>query len=116
MKIQTALIIAAMLTASLQQPSSADNPNHASAHGLQTKATAIGAKASATGTVKIVGTKAGKITISHGPVKALKWPAMTMAFKATPKQLVSVHVGQQVEFEFVSKDMDATLTRIASMQ
>ena len=116
MKIQTALFVTAFLTASLQQPSRAENPKPASEHAMQTTTTAIGTKASATGTVKIVDTKASKITISHGPVEALKWPAMTMAFKATPRQLVTVHVGQKVEFEFVSKGMDATLTRISPMK
>ena len=57
-------------------------------------------------------TGAGKITIAHGPVEALKWPAMTMAFKASPEQLASVKAGQQVEFEFEAKGMDSTITRI----
>ncbi|HBN9180240.1 TPA: copper-binding protein [Pseudomonas aeruginosa] len=59
-----------------------------------------------------VDTGAGKITIAHGPVEALKWPAMTMAFKASPEQLASVKAGQQVEFEFEAKGMDSTITRI----
>jgi len=68
--------------------------------------------AMATGTVESVDTGAGKITIAHGPVEALKWPAMTMAFKASPEQLASVKAGQQVEFEFEAKGMDSTITRI----
>lgn len=68
--------------------------------------------ASATGTVEAVDEATGKITIAHGPVDALQWPAMTMAFKATPEQAASVQPGQQVEFEFASHGMDATITRI----
>lgn len=73
---------------------------------------AMAKMASATGTVEAVDATAGKITIAHGPVEALQWPAMTMAFKATPEQAASVQPGQQVAFEFTSQGMDATITRI----
>jgi Cu(I)/Ag(I) efflux system membrane fusion protein len=44
---------------------------------------------------------AGGITISHGPVPALKWPAMTMAFgKTDPKAFPDVKPGDTVHFEF----------------
>ena len=69
-------------------------------------------KASATGTVEAVDAAAGKITIAHEPVDALKWPAMTMDFKATPEQIVSVQAGQKVQFEFESQGMDATITQL----
>ena len=79
-----------------------------------TDAATAGTVASASGTVELVDVAAGKITIAHGPVPALKWPAMTMAFTATPEQLASVRPGQQVEFEFefVSQGMKASLTSI----
>lgn len=66
----------------------------------------------AEGTVEAIDATAGKITIAHGPIEALKWPAMTMAFKARPEQLASVQAGQKVQFEFQSKGMEATITRI----
>jgi Cu(I)/Ag(I) efflux system membrane fusion protein len=41
------------------------------------------------------------LTISHGPVPALKWPAMTMGFsKADPKAFANVKAGDTVRFEF----------------
>ena len=113
MKIQTTLFVAMLLTASLQQPSNAGNTSPASARDMQMQTDAAGTKASATGTVKLVDTKAGKITISHGPVAALNWPAMTMTFKATPTQIAAVHVGQKVDFDFVSKGMDATIIHVS---
>jgi Cu(I)/Ag(I) efflux system periplasmic protein CusF len=73
-------------------------------------------QASATGTVEAVDTAAGKITIAHGAVEALQWPAMTMGFKATPEQAASVQVGQQVQFEFESQGMDATITQITPVE
>jgi Cu(I)/Ag(I) efflux system membrane fusion protein len=41
-----------------------------------------GAGHQAEGTVDSVDAKAGTISLSHGPVPSLKWPAMTMEFKA----------------------------------
>ena len=40
------------------------------------------AVAFASGKVEAVDATAGTVTIAHGPVDALKWPAMTMTFKA----------------------------------
>lgn len=70
--------------------------------------------ASASGTIESIDADAGKITIKHGPVEALNWPGMTMAFKATPEQIASVEVGQSVHFEFESTGMDGTLTKITA--
>ncbi|MUV13385.1 hypothetical protein GN331_04100 [Lysobacter sp. HX-5-24] len=70
------------------------------------------ATASASGTVEAVDAAAKTITIAHGPVEALKWPAMTMTFKAPDVDLASVKQGDQVEFEFTSSGMDGTITKI----
>jgi Cu(I)/Ag(I) efflux system periplasmic protein CusF len=70
--------------------------------------------ASASGTIESIDADAGKITIKHGPVEALNWPGMTMAFRATPEQIASVEVGQSVHFEFESTGMDGTITRITA--
>ena len=51
------------------------------------------------GKVESVG--ADVITISHGPIATLKWPAMTMGFgKAAPTSFSDIHVGDTVRFEF----------------
>lgn len=52
----------------------------------------------AEGTVTAVDKAAGIVTIKHGPIKALNWPAMTMKFKATPEALASAKVGQKIHF------------------
>ena len=77
---------------------------------------AMAKTASATGTVEAVDATAGKITIAHGPVEALQWPAMTMAFKATPEQIASVQAGQKVQFEFSAEGMNATIVNIEIAQ
>jgi len=51
-----------------------------------------------TGVVKGVNAKAGTIKIHHGPIPALKWPAMTMDFKATPQAVAAAKPGKTVTF------------------
>lgn len=56
------------------------------------------ATAQGTGQVKSVDAKGGSITLHHGPIAQLGWPAMTMTFKASPDVLKSVKAGQTVSF------------------
>lgn len=72
-----------------------------------------GQTAHAVGVVKGLDASKGTITLSHEPVPAIKWPAMTMGFKATGAQISSVKVGDKVTFEFVAKGMDATIVSIS---
>ena len=53
-----------------------------------------------TGVIKAMDAKAGNVTLQHGPIPGLGWPAMTMVFKAKPpKLLTGLKVGQTVDFE-----------------
>ena len=52
------------------------------------------------GVVSAIDKTAGTITLDHGPIAEAKWPAMTMAFKATPPSLLdTVKVGDKVAFD-----------------
>lgn len=63
---------------------------------------AIGHKAE--GSVDGIDLKAGTLSINHGPVPTLKWPAMTMEFKAANASLLNdLKTGQAVRFEFVER-------------
>ena len=63
---------------------------------------AIGHKAQ--GTVDALDLKAGTVSLNHGPVASLKWPAMTMEFKAANAALLAgLKTGQPVSFEFVER-------------
>lgn len=54
------------------------------------------------GKLKSIDLEKGKVSISHGPIKSVGWPAMTMSFKVKDKaQLSKLHPGQQVEFEMM---------------
>lgn len=58
----------------------------------------------AEGSVDSIDAKAGTVSLSHGPVASLKWPAMTMEFKlANASLLQALKPGAQVAFEFVER-------------
>lgn len=59
---------------------------------------------SATGVVKLVDMDNKKVTIEHGPIAALNWPAMTMRFTITPQtQLNDIKPGDNVAFSFIQQ-------------
>jgi RND family efflux transporter MFP subunit len=58
----------------------------------------------AEGTVDAIDAKAGTVSISHGPIASLKWPAMTMEFKLANEALLKdLKPGAAVSFEFVER-------------
>ncbi|MBI2749101.1 MAG: efflux RND transporter periplasmic adaptor subunit [Burkholderiales bacterium] len=76
---------------------------------------AVGHKAE--GSVDSLDLKAGIVSLSHGPVPTLKWPAMTMEFKAANAALLSgLKTGQAVSFEFVERQPgEYVVTSIAAV-
>ena len=59
----------------------------------------------ATGTVDSFDPKTGTLSLNHGPVATLKWPAMAMKFKAANTALLKgLLPGQAVSFEFVERE------------
>ena len=68
---------------------------------------------SATGVVKKVDAAAGKVTIAHGPIPAIKWPAMTMTFSVKDKKaLGKLAPEKKVQFQFVQQGSDYVITSI----
>lgn len=51
------------------------------------------------GTVTAIDAATGKITLDHGAIPAVGWPAMKMGFSAKPELLKSVAVGDNVDFD-----------------
>ena len=71
----------------------------------------VGQMHSGTGTVESVSGQ--QVTISHGPIKSLEWPAMTMPF--TAKDAAAVHgikAGDQVAFTLTKSADESVLTSI----
>ena len=67
----------------------------------------------ASGKVTKVDRSAGRVTIAHGPVASLKWPAMTMAFEVKDKSLLDkAKVGETIEFSFIESNRKHVITAI----
>jgi Cu(I)/Ag(I) efflux system periplasmic protein CusF len=61
--------------------------------------------AQATGTVNSVDVSKHSINVSHDPIRALKWPAMTMDFAVDPAvNLATIQPGMKVSFTVVRGD------------
>lgn len=77
------------------------------------KKAAAGHVHKASGKVTKVDQASGSVTIAHGPVASMSWPAMTMTFKAKDKAMLQkVKPGDQVDFSFVQSGKDHTITEI----
>ena len=67
----------------------------------------------ATGVVKKVDAANGAVTLAHGPVKELSWPAMTMRFEVKDKALFSkLVVDKKVDFTFVEDGSNYVVTKV----
>ena len=67
----------------------------------------------ATGVVKKVDLTKGEVTLAHGPVKDLKWSAMTMTFAVKDKMLLDkLAVDKKVDFEFVQQGSSYVVTSV----
>ncbi len=84
---------------------------HAAAPGekVQTKPGAsVAAPATAThrgeGRIEAVDPAGTKLTLAHGPIASLKWPAMTMGFKVKdPALLRELKPGQKIAFDIIEE-------------
>jgi Cu(I)/Ag(I) efflux system periplasmic protein CusF len=64
------------------------------------------------GTVTAVDATAGKITLDHGAIPAVDWPAMKMGFSATPELLKGLAVGDKVDFDLTVTGSAGEVTAI----
>lgn len=104
----------AFAAASVSAQSTAPRGGHE--HGApppccETGTPAKGYKAS--GVVKKTDAAKSTVTLSHGPVKDLNWPAMTMAFKVKDKALLDkLTADRKVDFTFVQQGKDYVITAV----
>jgi Cu(I)/Ag(I) efflux system protein CusF len=67
----------------------------------------------ATGVVKALDPAKGMLTLAHGAVKSLQWPAMTMRFSVKDKALLDqLAVGKKVTIVFVKQGADYIVTAV----
>lgn len=93
---------------------SAEAPKAAAAsEAMSSMAMPAGAKmGKASGTVVAIDTAAGKITLDHGAIPAVGWPAMKMGFSAKPDVLAGISVGDEVDFDVTVSGSAGEVTRI----
>jgi Cu(I)/Ag(I) efflux system protein CusF len=107
--IACALIGALALAAGMATAAGSDMPPM---HGMPTAPAARHGHGS--GVITAIDPKAGSVTIRHGPIPGVGWPAMTMTFKATPPSLLSgIKPGDKVAFSVRVGDGDNQVTAIA---
>ena len=67
----------------------------------------------ANGVVKALDAQKSTVTIAHGPVQSMKWPAMSMTFKVKDKALLDkLAVDKKVDVEFVAEGKDYVITEV----
>lgn len=71
------------------------------------------ATASGTGVVRQIKPEESRVKISHQPIEALGWPAMTMTFRVKDKAVLEgVAVGDKVNFELEKGPTGLVITRM----
>ena len=95
-------------------PRSAASGASASVGGTSPASKAGGVGHRGEGTIRTLDATGGKVSIAHGPVASLGWPAMTMDFKVAHAALLNgVQPGSEIAFEFVERAPgDWVVTRI----
>lgn len=117
-RVVSILTVATLAIAACSESDTAANENAStqadkttSVAGVSTSAEDAGQVYSADGDVTEV--SAGLVTISHGPVEAIGWPAMTMGFRpASPDLLQGIAPGDPVSFEFRKSGSEYVLTSV----
>lgn len=67
----------------------------------------------AKGIVKAVDQAKGTVTIAHGPVQSLNWPAMTMTFAVKDKMFFDkLAVAKNVTIDFKQQNTDYVVTAV----
>ncbi len=67
----------------------------------------------ATGVVKSTDRSKGTVTVAHGPVPSLKWPAMTMSFAVKDKTMLDkLSANKKVDIEFVQQGKEYVITGV----
>ena len=67
----------------------------------------------ATGVVKAMDAGQGTVTLAHGPVATLHWPAITMTFKVRDKSLLNkLESDRKVDVDFMQENSDYIITSV----
>ena len=101
--VQSSVFLACALSAALPAYAAMDNmPGMGDAHQAANKPHQDPADPSfmAHGKLNRIDAEAGTVNITHGPIQALHWPGMTMAFRVEDKSsLKGLRAGDEVNFD-----------------
>ena len=85
--------------------------------GGSTRTGSANAQASASGTVVAVNPAQRRVTLDHGPIPAIGWPAMKMEFPAAASvDLAKVKPGDRVQFSLSGANGSYTVESISPAQ
>jgi Cu/Ag efflux protein CusF len=65
-----------------------------------------------TGVITAVDAAAGTVTVEHGPIPGVGWPAMTMRFTASPAIVEAASTGERIAFDVSVHDGVNEITAI----
>lgn len=100
-----------LLAAACSPPASQEPATPDAGMNMESAEPAVAGAITSTGTVTQVDAAAGTITINHGAIEAISWPAMTMQFTAeNPAILQGIAVGDSVSFELKSATETSVVT------
>lgn len=74
---------------------------------------AVAQEATASGEVRRVDLREGKVTIKHGAISGLELPAMTLVYRAAPALLKDIKPGDRVKFTARREAGQYVLTEIS---
>jgi Cu(I)/Ag(I) efflux system protein CusF len=119
MKRSTTLILSMVLSTAgvaFAKDVAADAKPHGNMAGMNAKAQSADQKKkihTTTAVVKKADPEKGKVTLSHGPIPSLNWPAMTMGFLVKEKKLFDqLNVGEKVEIDLVQQGKDYVVVAV----
>lgn len=111
MKAVSSVVISIALLGALSLPAQADSGAHDMPGMKDHKMSGMGDQMQnkdthrGQGTVNGIDAKTGKINLSHGPIKSLDWPAMTMDFPVKDAAMLEgMQAGMKVDFEMEKAD------------
>lgn len=103
--ISTAAVALALAGCDRQQAPTTEANATAAADQAETARTYSGAG-------KVSAIADGQVTIAHGPIEGIGWPAMTMSFTAPGSMAETVQVGSDVSFAFRQDGGTYVLSRL----
>ena len=112
MKLRTTTVAAALALAALAATAQ-QKGDDMKGMDMGGKPAAAGQVHHAKGTVKKVDAKVGIVTLQHGPVASLNWPAMAMNFRVKDKKVMGkLGPEKKVEVDFVKDGNDFVITAV----